>query len=402
MTAIRPRRNAEASFGADDHVYRMDYGDLLAFHRETGADVTLACQPVPAAEARNFGIMTVDRHLVRDFEEKPQDVAGKKDFLASMGIYVFNAELLRELLVEDAVRQESTHDFGRDLIPRAVRSAHIRVCAHRFRDPCTGGTGFWRDIGTVDAYWRANMELLEQDNRLDLHDTRWRIWTAPERSLPTYFWPESGGLPTLISSAIVGNGCQLAGAAINRSILCDNVYVGPGSVIEESILLPGARVGRDCRLYRVIVEERVEISGGTSVGVDVMPANGLCELSDNGITVLYGFDEHASRNRGGRAVAGGTGHAQFAAQHRRAAQFDSNEAPSNEQVSKVSKPSSSRDGSFRNRVRPFPRRQNLQALAPGPRRENGSASTPETVRARIPAPYRHPPYRHREGASVGS
>lgn len=141
---------------------------MLEFHRQTGADVTVACQPVPVEQARHFGIMTADGDRVSSFLEKPQHVAAGSSPLASMGIYVFDAELLRELLMKDAACQESEHDFGRDLIPGCVRTSDIRVGAHRLRHPCTGGPGYWRDIGTVDAYWSANMELLAPEGGLGL------------------------------------------------------------------------------------------------------------------------------------------------------------------------------------------------------------------------------------------
>lgn len=275
---------------AADHVYRMNYGDLLDSHHANGADVTVACQPVKANDARHFGIMCVDRKEVSNFREKPQDYTSDADALASMGVYVFNIELLRELLLEDSSRQDSKHDFGRDVIPHCVATSGIRVCAHRLRDPCTGGAGYWRDIGTVDAYWLANMELLE-GNGLDLHDRRWPIWAAPDRSPPTRIPPDAHGLPTLLTQSIIGNGCQAGGAAVNRSILCDDVRVGAGSVIEDSILLPGARVGADCHVRRAIVEENVTLPRGTWLGGGAVPDAGLCEISDNGVAVLYGFDE---------------------------------------------------------------------------------------------------------------
>lgn len=288
---------------AADHVYRMNYGDLLTSHHQSGADVTVACHAVRAQDARHFGIMSVDRDEVSDFREKPQDCVSGADLLASMGVYVFNVELLRELLLEDASRKESRHDFGRDLIPGCVQTAGIRVCAHRLRDPCTGGTGYWRDIGTVDAYWLANMELLGPDGGLDLHDPRWPIWAAPDRSPPTRILPEANGLPTLVSRSIIGNGCQTAGAALNGTILCDDVRVGPGSVIEDSILLPGARIGADCQVRRAIVEENVTIPRGTWLGGGSIPDSGMCEVSDAGVTVLYGFDEQLG-GREARALFG--------------------------------------------------------------------------------------------------
>lgn len=280
---------------AADHVYRMNYGKLLEFHREMGAGVTVACHRVPAEQARHFGIMAVERNEVRSFHEKPQCVATGADALASMGVYVFEANLLRDLLTCDADCTDSKHDFGKDLIPACVKAADIRVCAYPLRDPCTGGPGYWRDIGTVDAYWSANMELLSPGRGLDIYDPQWPIWSAPDRSPPTRVLPQTEGLPTLVTESIVGNGCQLSGAVVRGSIVCDNVRVGPGSVIEDSILLPGARVGADCQVRRAIVEENVALSAGTWLGDNRIPDAGLCEVSDNGITVLYEFGESPER-----------------------------------------------------------------------------------------------------------
>ncbi len=280
---------------AADHVYRMHYGDLLEFHRESGADLTVACQPVPVRQARHFGILSVDGDTVTAFEEKPRVAPAGPSPLASMGIYVFDADLLRELLVADAARAGSQHDFGRDVIPGCVRAADIRVCAHRLRDPCTGGPGYWRDIGTVDAYWQANMELLVPGGGLDLHDPRWPIWSAPDRSPPTRILPEIGGSPARVAGSIVGNSCQVTGAAVRGSVLCDGVQVGPGSLIEDSILLPGAVVGKGCRVRRAVVEEGLSLPDGTRLGDSAAPEAGLYEVSSGGVTVLYGFDEAAGR-----------------------------------------------------------------------------------------------------------
>ena len=275
---------------AADHIYRMNYSELLEYHVDNGADLTVACQPVKAADARHFGIMSLEREEVSEFREKPQDYSCGGDALASMGVYVFDVELLRELLLEDASRSDSSHDFGRDVLPRYVRTSGVRVCAHRLRDPCTGAAGYWRDIGTVDAYWLANMELTSGAG-VDLHDSRWPIWAAPDRSPPTRILRESKCLATVVSQSLIGNGCQTAGATIHGSILCDKVRVGAGSVIEDSILLPGAVVGGDCYIRRAIVEENLAVPRGASLGVDSAPGSALCELSDAGVTVLYGFDE---------------------------------------------------------------------------------------------------------------
>lgn len=279
---------------AADHVYRMDYKSLLSFHSDSDAGVTIACQPVPPEEACHFGVISVDGDEIVEFREKPLPVAGGSDVLASMGVYVFDADLLRTLLREDAAQNDSTHDFGRDLIPACVHAPDIRICAHRFRDPCTGGPGYWRDIGTVDAYWGANMELLTEGHGMDLYDPAWPIWSAPDRSPPTRM---SFGVPTTLSQAVVGSGCRLEGAAVRRSILFGDVHVGAGTVIEDSILLPGARVGADCRIRRAVVDEGVELGGGMNLGVTEIPPHFCCEVSPGGVTVLSARPEEVEDER---------------------------------------------------------------------------------------------------------
>jgi glucose-1-phosphate adenylyltransferase len=271
---------------AADHVYRMDYSALLSFHRDNCADVTVACQPVPAEQARHFGVMSVEHDEITAFREKPLAVAGGSDVLASMGVYVFNADLLSSLLLADAGRADSTHDFGRDVIPACVRAPGIRVCAHRFRDPCTGGAGYWRDIGTVDAYWSANMDMLETDQGIDPTDARWPIWSGPDRLPPMNALPEADGFPTIVSNTLVAGGCRIEGATVQRSVLFSGVSIGAGSVVEDSILLPGARVGAGCRIRHAVVDEGMEVSCGTSLGGAATSSGYSCEVSPGGVTVL--------------------------------------------------------------------------------------------------------------------
>ena len=281
---------------AADHVYRMDYSDLLSFHRDNCADVTVACQPVPSEQARHFGVMSVEHDEITAFREKPLSVAGGSDVFASMGVYVFNADLLSLLLVADAGKTDSTHDFGRDLIPACVRAPDIRVCAHRFRDPCTGGAGYWRDIGTVDAYWSANMDMLETDRGMDPADTRWPIRSEPDRSPPTNALPEADGFPTIVSNTLVAGGCRIEGATVQRSVLFRDVSIGAGSVVEDSILLPGVRVGAGCRIRHAVVDEGVEVSCGTSLGDAVTSSGYSCEVSPGGVTVLSRRNDESRRD----------------------------------------------------------------------------------------------------------
>lgn len=271
---------------AADHIYRMDYTSLIESHRASGAGVTVACQPVPPAQARHFGIASVDDGEIVAFREKPLDVVGDDRVLASMGVYVFDAALLQRLLREDAARHASRHDFGADVIPACVMAPGVTVAAHSFHDPCSGDIGYWRDIGTVDAYWAANMELLAAKPALTLDDPDWPIWAPPYRSAPTYLAERPGGQSTRISRTIVAGGCRLEGVSLYRSIVSENVQIGSGSVVEDSIVLPGARIGANCHVRRAIVDEDVELPDGSSVGLDTMPAVLQTEVSPGGITVV--------------------------------------------------------------------------------------------------------------------
>ncbi|HZW60103.1 MAG TPA: sugar phosphate nucleotidyltransferase, partial [Woeseiaceae bacterium] len=286
LSAIGQHRPRQVLVLAADHVYRMNYAALVACHRDSGADVTVACQPVPAEQACQFGIMSVAGDEIVAFREKPLGVAGGGDVLASMGVYVFDAERLRSLLDADASRSDSRHDFGRDIIPACVQAPGIRVLAYPFRDPCTGGAGYWRDIGTIDAYWSANMELLAREPALDPDDPDWPIWAAPDRVAPTRMAECAVGRPMRISQAIVAGGCRLEGATVYRSIVSGGVRVGAGSVIEDSILLPGARIGANCHVRKAIVERGIELPDGCSVGLGTMPAVRETETSPGGVTIL--------------------------------------------------------------------------------------------------------------------
>jgi glucose-1-phosphate adenylyltransferase len=229
--------------------------------------------------------MSVQRDEIIAFREKPLGIAGGSEVLASMGVYVFNSDLLRSLLVDDAARADSTHDFGRDLIPACVRAPGIRACAYSFRDPCTGGAGYWRDIGTVDAYWSANMDLLATERGIDLSDSRWPIRSAPD-PFPNRVLREPCGLPSIISDAVVAGGCQLDGATVQRSVLFGGVFVAAGSVVEDSVLLPGVHVGAGCRISRAVVDEGVEVPCGTRLGDTATSIAYSCEVSPGGVTVL--------------------------------------------------------------------------------------------------------------------
>lgn len=230
-----------------DHIYQMDYAKLLDHHKETEADATISVIPVAWEEASRFGILnTTDDMRIYEFDEKPEE---PKSNLASMGIYIFNWKTLRSYLIADEKDETSTHDFGKDIIPAMVDDDR-RLFAYRFE-------GYWKDVGTVQSYWEANMDMLEEDLQLTLNTTRWRIYTN-ESNLPPQYIAEQA---TLVDS-LVNAGCWVSGKVAN-SVLFENVEIGVHSDISQSILHPGVKVGENAILDRVIVMEDTEIPPGT-------------------------------------------------------------------------------------------------------------------------------------------
>ena len=279
-----------------DHVYKMDYGRMLAFHVARQADMTIACVDVPLAEASGFGVLEADAgQRVTRFVEKPQDpeaipgaAARPGHALASMGVYVFNAEFLYEQLIRDADDPASSHDFGKDLIP-AVIGRH-RIFAHRFADSCVGttpgGEPYWRDIGTVDAYWEANIDLTKVVPDLNLYDRDWPIWTHQEQLPPAKFIFDDDDRRGMAVDSMVSGGCIVSGATLRRSLLFSNVRMDAQSLVEDSVLLPGVRVGNHVVLKRAVVDRRCEIPDGMVVGVDPEEDRRRFHVTDRGITLI--------------------------------------------------------------------------------------------------------------------
>jgi glucose-1-phosphate adenylyltransferase len=252
---------------AGDHVYKMNYGRLLEQHVASGADVTVACVPVPVEESASFGVLGVDeRRRVCSFIEKPLPTTlglnGHRAVLASMGVYVFNTDYLERQLRRDAGEELSAHDFGRDILPRAVREDH--VAAYAFVD-ASGAPGYWRDVGTLDAYWQAHMELLTPEPPIDFHDPAWPILTAAEQ-LPPAKLLYASGRHGFVANSLLSGGVVVRGATVTNSVLAGNVHVAEGTLLDESVVLPGARIGANCKLRRVIVDAGVEIPDSVSVG----------------------------------------------------------------------------------------------------------------------------------------
>ncbi|MDB5305979.1 MAG: glgC [Gemmataceae bacterium] len=262
---------------AGDHIYKMDYGHMIRAHRERGADVTIGCIPVPLAEVRQFGVIqTSPDDRVHSFLEKPKaadPMPGDPRYaLGSMGIYVFNTRLLFELLCEDAAQPDSEHDFGKNIIPRMI-AAGQKVYAHRFRDENRKAMPYWRDVGTLDAYFQANMDLIAIDPVLNLYDAGWPIRTFQPQSPPPKFvftgeGPVGQARRGEALDSLVCPGCIVSGGQVRRSILSNLVRVNSYAVVEDSILFHGVDVGRYCRVRRAIIDKDVKLPPYTVLGYD--------------------------------------------------------------------------------------------------------------------------------------
>ena len=260
---------------AGDHIYKMDYEKMLAQHVESGADVTVSCMAVPRLEARGFGVMKVDQSArIVEFLEKPADPPGIPDrpelALASMGVYVFETRFLLDLLRRDAEDPNSEHDFGKDIIPWLVRNG--TAVAHRFERSCVRSSSefhpYWRDVGTVDAYWEANIDLTDIVPPLDLFDRDWPIWTYATINPPAKFVHDVAGRRGEAISSLVSGGCIISGASAHRSLLFTGVHLHSWSKLEGAVLLPQVDVGQHARLTNVVVDRGVRIPPGLVVGED--------------------------------------------------------------------------------------------------------------------------------------
>jgi glucose-1-phosphate adenylyltransferase len=272
---IEPLKTEYMVILAGDHIYKMDYELMLQQHVNSGADVTIGCLEVPRMEAVGFGVMHVDtKDVIIDFVEKPADppgIPGNEDMaLASMGIYVFHTKFLIDLLKSDASDSNSSRDFGKDLIPYIVKNG--KAVAHRFTESCVRAESethaYWRDVGTVDAYWQANIDLTDIVPELDLYDGNWPIWTYAEITPPAKFvHDEDGRRGSAVSSLISGN-CIVSGAAINRTLLFTGCRVNSYSMLDHAVVLPEVTVHRRARLSNVVVDRGVVIPEGLIVGED--------------------------------------------------------------------------------------------------------------------------------------
>ncbi|WP_297813860.1 glucose-1-phosphate adenylyltransferase [uncultured Methylophaga sp.] len=257
---------------AGDHIYKMDYGDMLAEHVAQNADMTIGCIEVPIEEAKALGVMSVDvnRRIVA-FDEKPDEptpMPGREDVaLASMGIYVFNAAFLYEQLIKDADTKGSSHDFGHDIIPNLIKN--YKVVAFPYKDVQGNDPGYWRDVGTIDAFWSANLELIGVTPELNLYDDDWPIWTHQAQQPPAKFVFDDDDRRGTAVDSMVSGGCIISGSTVRHTVLFSNVEVHSYSLIEDSVILPDVSVGRHCRLKNVVVDKGCVIPEGTVIGEDL-------------------------------------------------------------------------------------------------------------------------------------
>ncbi|MEZ5752440.1 MAG: glucose-1-phosphate adenylyltransferase [Paracoccaceae bacterium] len=278
---------------AGDHIYKMDYEVMIREHVENGADVTVGCLTVPRAEAHAFGVMAIDHSgRITDFMEKPKNppsMPGNPALsLASMGIYVFRWKFLRQLLMDDANDPQSSHDFGGDIIPTVVKMG--KAMAHMFEDSCVrhraDAPAYWRDVGTVDAFWKANLDLTDFDPELDLWDKTWPIWTYSESVPPAKFIHNDADRRGYAVSSLVSGGCIISGTEVSHSLLFTGVHSNSWSVLDHAVVLPYATINRYARLKKVVIDRGVVIPEGLVVGEDPDEDRKWFRVTDEGVTLI--------------------------------------------------------------------------------------------------------------------
>lgn len=272
-----------------DHIYTMDYSKMLIQHVQSGADFTVACLEVPREEAREFGVMTLDDDMrISDFTEKPDDphsMPYKPDVsLASMGIYVFSTRFLYETLVEDAAMKDSSHDFGKDIIPRKIKDSV--AMAYTFRDDTTGKPAYWRDVGSIESYWKANMEICEIEPELNLYDRNWPIWTYQTQHPPAKFIFDDEERRGEAIDSLISGGCILSGARVKRSVISFATRIESHSLVKDSVILPKVNIGKNCRINRAIIDKGTVIPDDTIIGEDIEEDRKRFHVSPNGIVLV--------------------------------------------------------------------------------------------------------------------
>ncbi len=293
LDILRAHRPEYILILAGDHIYKMDYANLIADHVAQGAPCTVGCIEVPLAEASAFGVMAVDeqRHIIR-FDEKPAHptpMPGQPTLaLASMGVYVFNAEYLYNALKDDAETHHSSRDFGKDLIPAIV--ARGEAVAHPFGLSCVKSSAeapaYWRDVGTIDAYWEANLDLTNTTPELDMYSRDWPIWTYQEQLPPAKFVFDDDGRRGMVVDSLVSGGCIISGALARRSVLFSKVRLHSYCTVEQAVLLPEVDVGRYCQLRKVVVDTGCQIPEGMRIGFDAALDAERFFRTENGVVLV--------------------------------------------------------------------------------------------------------------------
>lgn len=274
---------------AGDHIYKMDYGQMLAHHVEKGADMTVGCLEVPLEMAKSFGVMSINEQgRVTRFAEKPQHPEptphDPTKALASMGIYVFNAEFLYDQLRQDSLSTASSHDFGKDIIPSII--GPYSVYSYPFRDVQKGAQAYWRDVGTVDSFWDANMELVSVTPELNLYDKEWPIWTYQEQLPPAKFVFDDQDRRGMAVDSMVSGGCLISGAKIKQSLLFSNVKVNSYSLIQHSVILPDVEIGRHCNINKAVIDKGCTIPPNTVIGKNLADDAKRFYVSEGGVVLV--------------------------------------------------------------------------------------------------------------------
>ena len=289
LDLIRSNRPQHVLVLAGDHIYKMDYGPMIAYHVEKGADITVGVVEVPLKEAREFGVLSVTEwNRVTRFAEKPKEpepMPGKPGAaLASMGIYVFNAKLLEKLLVDDAANPNSKHDFGKNIIPPSIDK--LQVFAYPFTNVKTRAQSYWRDVGTVDAFYEANLELVHVAPELNLYDEEWPIWTYQLHAPPAKFVLDEDGRRGTAINSIVSGGCIISGAVVNQSLLFSNVRVDERSEIFRSVIMPNVKIGAGCRIQKAILDEGCDVPDGMQIGFDAAADRARFHVTEGGVALV--------------------------------------------------------------------------------------------------------------------
>ena len=276
---------------AGDHIYKMDYRLMLEQHIQTQSDITVGCIEVPLAAATGFGVLEINAEKrITEFVEKPAEPKAAPHnpelAMASMGIYIFNAQFLANILKQDASQVSSSHDFGADILPSLINNSEHRVSGYNFVDTSTGQAAYWRDVGTVDAYYKANIELCDVTPALNLYDQNWPILTYQEQLPPAKFVFDDDDRRGYAVDSLVSSGCIISGSKIERSVIFNHVKVDSYSQISESVILNSAHIGRNCRIKRAIIDRNCYVPANTVIGYDTKEDQRRFFVSPGGITLV--------------------------------------------------------------------------------------------------------------------